>query len=55
MMGLTLNLEYHHIVFVHKLALSLLYRSSFLQIATEAQIVDAGMKVFRNPINVNWR
>jgi hypothetical protein len=39
----------------YKLSFSLLYKPSFMQTTTEAQTVDAGMKVFRNPINVNWR
>ena len=36
-------------------SLSLLYRSSFVQTATEIQIVNPEMKAFKNSINVKWR
>ena len=38
----------------HKLPSFFRYRLSFVQITTETQIVDTGIKVFKKSINMNW-
>ena len=39
---------------LHNLPSFFWYRLSFVQITTETQIVDTGMKVFKKSINMNW-